>query len=238
MHLSPFLPLVILFHLSRFFLPPSDWSSSGSTNPSLPAPSSHDLPVSRANRVLYSHERDAARFVTQRQNRITPIRPSLSSQRGLLSTRQDQPIPLRSCCSSARYPAPSCTVFHPYFPRSSRWPVRAASPFLQRDSVSIWFRRVCVRYRPGTSLPSMSGSAYRPSFVLPLGRALRSLAPPAGLHLETPRCRHLAFLLRFVWWKTLRQSVCPWFVVRCCLTASFSPSPSYRDRLNSPWQLG
>lgn len=193
MHLSPSLPLVVLFHLFRFFLPPSDWSCSGSTNPSLPAPSSHDLPVSRAYRVPFSHERDAARFVAQEQNRITPIRLSLFVARGLLSTRQDQPIPLRSWSSSARYPAPSCTVFHPYFPRSSRWPVRAASPFLPRDSASIWFRRVCVRYRPGTSLPSMPGSAYRPSFVLPLGRALRSLAPPAGFHLQTPRCRHLAF---------------------------------------------
>lgn len=66
---QPFCPICF-----AFFLSPGDWSSSGSTNPSLPASSSYNLPISLAYRILLSREHGAARFVTQERNRITPTR--------------------------------------------------------------------------------------------------------------------------------------------------------------------
>lgn len=100
----------------------------------------------------------------------------------------------RSSSSNARSVSVAATPSAPRVPRPRRSSARRSGFALPtaRVRVDLISPRHCVRDiasipgRPSTARPCPS---YRPSFMPPLGRAWRSLAPPAGDHLETPRSR-------------------------------------------------
>lgn len=162
---------VILFNLFHLFLSPGDWYSStcsGSANPSLLASFSRNQPASFIASFSFSNSMQLALLSENGIELHLCSCPFSCDMTVSLLTRQGQPTPLHRFIlvhlSRSLFHCVSIVLFSFLSVASSSCAIPTNA-----SRCRIWFYSVCVRY-PGTSLPSTSRSAYRPSFALPLDR--------------------------------------------------------------------
>lgn len=156
---------VVLFNLFHLFLSPGDWYSStcsGSANSSLLASFSRNQPASLIASFSFPNSMQLALLSENGIELHLCSCPFSCDMTVSLLTRQGQPTPLHRFILVHL----SRSLFHcvPIVLFSFRSVASSSSAIPTNVSrCRIWFYSVCVRY-PGTSLPSTSRSAYRPSY--------------------------------------------------------------------------
>lgn len=140
----------------------------GSANPSLLASFSRNQPASLIASFSFPNSMQLALLSENGIELHLCSCPFSCDMTVSLLTRQGQPTPLHRFIlvhlSRSLFHCVSIVLFSFLSVASSSCAIPTNA-----SRCRIWFYSVCVRY-PGTSLPSTSRSAYRPSFALPLDR--------------------------------------------------------------------